>query len=131
MFKKIVINICVLLVLFFMLMFDKYMFNLNIFGINITIYYLIILFVGTYLDTPNGIIILSIITLIQEMTIGTNIGMITISTIISFLILKKVNKILYEENVINITLILNFNNHYLLHIIYVYIYIWKVYYILK
>ena len=27
MFKKIVINICVLLVLFFMLMFDKYMFN--------------------------------------------------------------------------------------------------------
>ena len=104
MFKKIVINICVLLVLFFMLMFDKYMFNLNIFGINITIYYLIILFVGTYLDTPNGIIILSIITLIQEMTIGTNIGMITISTIISFLILKKVNKILYEENVINITL---------------------------
>ena len=42
MFKKIVINICVLLVLFFMLMFDKYMFNLNIFGINITIYYLII-----------------------------------------------------------------------------------------
>lgn len=104
MFKKIVINICVLLVLFFMLMFDKYMFNLNIFGINMTIYYLIILFVGTYLDTPNGIIILSIITLIQEMTIGTNIGMITISTIISFLILKKVNKILYEENVINITL---------------------------
>ena len=106
MFKKIVINICVLLVLFFMLMFDKYMFNLNIFGINITIYYLIILFVGTYLDTPNGIIILSIITLIQEMTIGTNIGMITISTIISFLILKKVNKILYEENVINITKIM-------------------------
>ena len=106
MFKKIVINICVLLVLFFMLMFDKYMFNLNIFGINITIYYLIILFVGTYLDTLNGIIILSIIILIQEMTIGTNIGMITISTIISFLILKKVNKILYEENVINITLML-------------------------
>ena len=101
MLKKYIISICILVVMIFLLMFDKYIFKMDIFGINISIYYMMILFIGMYLDTASGIIIVSILSVIQDITIGTNFGNIIISTIVSFLILKKVNKILYEEKLIN------------------------------
>ncbi len=101
MLKKYIISICILVIMIFLLMFDKYIFKMDIFGINISIYYMMILFIGIYLDTASGIIIVSILSVIQDITIGTNFGNIIISTIVSFLILKKVNKILYEEKLIN------------------------------
>lgn len=101
MLKKYITSICILVVMIFLLMFDKYIFKMDIFGINISIYYMMILFIGIYLDTASGIIIVSILSVIQDITIGTNFGNIIISTIVSFLILKKVNKILYEEKLIN------------------------------
>ena len=104
MLKKYIISICILVVMIFLLMFDNYIFKMDIFGINISIYYMMILFIGMYLDTASGIIIVSILSVIQDITIGTNFGNIIISTIVSFLILKKVNKILYEEKLINIIL---------------------------
>lgn len=104
MLKKYITSICILVVMIFLLMFDKYIFKMDIFGINISIYYMMILFIGIYLDTASGIIIVSILSVIQDITIGTNFGNIIISTIVSFLILKKVNKILYEEKLINIIL---------------------------
>ena len=115
MLKKYMISICILVVMIFLLMFDKYIFKMDIFGINISIYYMMILFIGIYLDTASGIIIVSILSVIQDITIGTNFGNIIISTIVSFLILKKVNKILYEEKLINtilkqIILYFSYNN---------------------
>ncbi len=104
MLKKYIINICILVTMFFMLMIDKYIFKLDILGINISLYYIMILFIGIYLDTPNGIIIVSILAFIQDITIGSNFGNIIISTVLSFLALKKVNKILYEEKLINTVL---------------------------
>jgi hypothetical protein len=83
-------------------MFDKYVLKMEIFGINISLYYIIILFLGIYLDTVNGLIIISILALIQDITIGVNFGNIIISTLLSFLILKKINKILYEEKLLNV-----------------------------
>ena len=88
--------------MFFLLMFDKYVLKMEIFGINISLYYIIILFLGIYLDTVNGLIIISILALIQDITIGVNFGNIIISTLLSFLILKKINKILYEEKLLNV-----------------------------
>ena len=102
MWKKYIIDICILIVMFFLLMFDKYVLKMEIFGINISLYYIIILFLGIYLDTVNGLIIISILALIQDITIGTNFGNIIISTLLSFLILKKINKILYEEKLLNV-----------------------------
>ena len=102
MWKKYIINICVLVIMFFILMLDKYILKMDIFGINISLYYLIILFLGIYLDTVNGLIIISILALIQDITIGVNFGNIIISTLLSFLILKKINKILYEEKLLNV-----------------------------
>ena len=104
MWKKYIINICVLVIMFFILMLDKYILKMDIFGINISLYYLIILFLGIYLNTSNGIVIISILALIQDSTIGVNFGNIIISSILSFLILKRVNKILYEEKLINVIL---------------------------
>ena len=101
MWKKYIIDICILIVMFFLLMFDKYVLKMEIFGINISLYYIIILFLGIYLDTVNGLIIISILALIQDITIGANFGNI-ISTVLSFLILKKINKILYEEKLLNV-----------------------------
>ena len=46
MWKKYIINICVLVIMFFILMLDKYILKMDIFGINISLYYLIILFLG-------------------------------------------------------------------------------------
>ena len=102
MWKKYIIDICILIVMFFLLMFDKYVLKMEIFGINISLYYIIILFLGIYLDTSNGIVIISILALIQDSTIGVNFGNIIISSILSFLILKRVNKILYEEKLLNV-----------------------------
>ena len=102
MWKKYIIDICILIVMFFLLMFDKYVLKMEIFGINISLYYIIILFLGIYLDTVNGLIIISILALIQDITIGANFGNIIISTVLSFLILKKINKILYEEKLLNV-----------------------------
>ena len=102
MWKKYIIDICILIVMFFLLMFDKYILKIEIFGINISLYYIIILFLGIYLDTVNGLIIISILALIQDITIGANFGNIIISTVWSFLILKKINKILYEEKLLNV-----------------------------
>lgn len=102
MWKKYIIDICILIVMFFLLMFDKYILKIEIFGINISLYYIIILFLGIYLDTVNGLIIISILALIQDITIGVNFGNIIISTLLSFLILKKINKILYEEKLLNV-----------------------------
>lgn len=102
MWKKYIIDICILIVMFFLLMFDKYVLKMEIFGINISLYYIIILFLGIYLDTVNGLIIISILALIQDITIGVNFGNIIISTLLSFLILKKINKILYEEKLLNV-----------------------------
>ena len=102
MWKKYIINICVLVIMFFILMLDKYILKMDIFGINISLYYIIILFLGIYLDTVNGLIIISILALIQDITIGVNFGNIIISTLLSFLILKKINKILYEEKLLNV-----------------------------
>ena len=102
MWKKYIIDICILIVMFFLLMFDKYVLKMEIFGINISLYYIIILFLGIYLDTVNGLIIISILALIQAITIGANFGNIIISTVLSFLILKKINKILYEEKLLNV-----------------------------
>ena len=102
MWKKYIIDICILVVMFFLLMFDKYILKIEIFGINISLYYIIILFLGIYLDTVNGLIIISILALIQDITIGVNFGNIIISTLLSFLILKKINKILYEEKLLNV-----------------------------
>ena len=48
MWKKYIINICVLVIMFFILMLDKYILKMDIFGINISLYYLIILFLGIY-----------------------------------------------------------------------------------
>ena len=59
MWKKYIIDICILIVMFFLLMFDKYVLKMEIFGINISLYYIIILFLGIYLDTSNGIVIRS------------------------------------------------------------------------
>ena len=98
MWKKYIIDICILIVMFFLLMFDKYVLKMEIFGISISLYYIIILFLGIYLDTVNGLIIISILALIQDITIGANFGNIIISTLLSFLILKKINKILYKCN---------------------------------
>lgn len=102
MWKKYIIDICILIVMFFLLMFDKYVLKMEIFGINISLYYIIILFLGIYLDTVNGLIIISILALIQDITIGANFGNIIISTVLSFFILKKINKILYEEKLLNV-----------------------------
>lgn len=102
MWKKYIIDICILIVMFFLLMFDKYVLKMEVFGINISLYYIIILFLGIYLDTVNGLIIISILALIQDITIGVNFGNIIISTLLSFLILKKINKILYEEKLLNV-----------------------------
>lgn len=102
MWKKYIIDICILIVMFFLLMFDKYVLKMEIFGINISLYYIIILFLGIYLDTVNGLIIILILALIQDITIGVNFGNIIISTLLSFLILKKINKILYEEKLLNV-----------------------------
>ena len=102
MWKKYIIDICILIVMFFLLMFDKYILKIEIFGINISLYYIIILFLGIYLDTVNGLIIISILALIQDITIGANFGNIIISTVLSFFILKKINKILYEEKLLNV-----------------------------
>lgn len=102
MWKKYIIDICILIVMFFLLMFDKYVLKMEIFGISISLYYIIILFLGIYLDTVNGLIIISILALIQDITIGVNFGNIIISTLLSFLILKKINKILYEEKLLNV-----------------------------
>lgn len=102
MWKKYIIDICILIVMFFLLMFDKYVLKMEIFGINISLYYIIILFLGIYLDTVNGFIIISILALIQDITIGANFGNIIISTVLSFLVLKKINKILYEEKLLNV-----------------------------
>lgn len=102
MWKKYIIDICILIVMFFLLMFDKYVLKMEIFGINISLYYIIILFLGIYLDTVNGLIIISILALIQDITIGVNFGNIIISTLLSFLILKKINKILHEEKLLNV-----------------------------
>ena len=102
MWKKYIIDICILVVMFFLLMFDKYVLKMEIFGINISLYYIIILFLGIYLDTVNGLIIISILALIQDITIGANFGNIIISTVLSFFILKKINKILYEEKLLNV-----------------------------
>ena len=102
MWKKYIIDICILVVMFFLLMFDKYILKIEIFGINISLYYIIILFLGIYLDTVNGLIIISILALIQDITIGANFGNIIISTVLSFFILKKINKILYEEKLLNV-----------------------------
>ena len=102
MWKKYIIDICILIVMFFLLMFDKYVLKMEIFGINISLYYIIILFLGIYLDTVNGLIIISILALIQDITIGVNFGNIIISTVLSFFILKKINKILYEEKLLNV-----------------------------
>ena len=118
MWKKYIINICVLVIMFFILMIDKYILKMDIFGINISLYYLIILFLGIYLDTSNGIIIISILALIQDSTIGVNFGNIIISSILSFLILKRVNKILYEEKLINVIL-----KNIILYFSYMFIYI--------
>ena len=68
MWKKYIIDICILVVIFFLLMFDKYILKIEIFGINISLYYIIILFLG----------------------------------VLSFFILKKINKILYEEKLLNV-----------------------------
>ena len=102
MWKKYIIDICILIVMFFLLMFDKYVLKMEIFGISISLYYIIILFLGIYLDTVNWLIIISILALIQDITIGANFGNIIISTLLSFLILKKINKILYEEKLLNV-----------------------------
>ena len=102
MWKKYIIDICILVVIFFLLMFDKYILKIEIFGINISLYYIIILFLGIYLDMVNGLIIISILALIQDITIGANFGNIIISTVLSFFILKKINKILYEEKLLNV-----------------------------
>ena len=102
MWKKYIIDICILVVMFFLLMFDKYVLKMEIFGISISLYYIIILFLGIYLDTVNGLIIISILALIQDITIGANFGNIIISTVLSFLVLKKINKILYEEKLLNV-----------------------------
>ena len=118
MWKKYIINICVLVIMFFILMLDKYILKMDIFGINISLYYLIISFLGIYLDTSNGIIIISILALIQDSTIGVNFGNIIISSILSFLILKRVNKILYEEKLINVIL-----KNIILYFSYMFIYI--------
>ena len=118
MWKKYIINICVLVIMFFILMLDKYILKMDIFGINISLYYLIILFLGIYLDTSNGIIIISILAIIQDSTIGVNFGNIIISSILSFLILKRVNKILYEEKLINVIL-----KNIILYFSYMFIYI--------
>ena len=118
MWKKYIINICVLVIMFFILMLDKYILKMDIFGINISLYYLIILFLGIYLDTSNGIVIISILALIQDSTIGVNFGNIIISSILSFLILKRVNKILYEEKLINVIL-----KNIILYFSYMFIYI--------
>ena len=122
MWKKYIINICVLVIMFFILMLDKYILKMDIFGINISLYYLIILFLGIYLDTSNGIVIISILALIQDSTIGVNFGNIIISSILSFLILKRVNKILYEEKLINVILkniILYFSYMFIQDILYI------------
>ena len=111
MWKKYIINICVLVIMFFILMLDKYILKMDIFGINISLYYLIILFLGIYLDTSNGIVIISILALIQDSNI-------IISSILSFLILKRVNKILYEEKLINVIL-----KNIILYFSYMFIYI--------
>ena len=93
MWKKYIIDICILIVMFFLLMFDKYILKIEIFGINISLYYIIILFLGIYLDTVNGLIIISILALIQDITIGANFGNIIISTVLSFLVLKIIKNI--------------------------------------
>ena len=118
MWKKYIINICVLVIMFFILMLDKYILKMDIFGINISLYYLIILFLGIYLDTSNGIIIIAILALIQDSTIGVNFGNIIINSILSFLILKRINKILYEEKLINVIL-----KNIILYFSYMFIYI--------
>ena len=51
-------------------------------------------------------------------TIGVNFGNIIISSILSFLILKRVNKILYEEKLINVIL-----KNIILYFSYMFIYI--------
>lgn len=118
MWKKYIIDICILIVMFFLLMFDKYVLKMEIFGINISLYYIIILFLGIYLDTVNGLIIISILALIQDITIGVNFGNIIISTLLSFLILKKINKILYEEKLLNVII-----KNIVLYFSYIFIYI--------
>ena len=118
MWKKYIIDICILVVMFFLLMFDKYILKIEIFGINISLYYIIILFLGIYLDTVNGLIIISILALIQDITIGANFGNIIISTVLSFFILKKINKILYEEKLLNVII-----KNIVLYFSYIYIYI--------
>ena len=99
----------------------SFKYNIYVRNFNILIYiiyYLIILFLGIYLDTSNGIVIISILTLIQDSTIGVNFGNIIISSILSFLILKRVNKILYEEKLINVIL-----KNIILYFSYMFIYI--------
>lgn len=118
MWKKYIIDICILVVMFFLLMFDKYILKIEIFGINISLYYIIILFLGIYLDTVNGLIIISILALIQDITIGANFGNIIISTVLSFFILKKINKILYEEKLLNVII-----KNIVLYFSYIFIYI--------
>lgn len=118
MWKKYIIDICILIVMFFLLMFDKYILKIEIFGINISLYYIIILFLGIYLDTVNGLIIISILALIQDITIGANFGNIIISTVLSFFILKKINKILYEEKLLNVII-----KNIVLYFSYIFIYI--------
>lgn len=118
MWKKYIIDICILVVIFFLLMFDKYILKIEIFGINISLYYIIILFLGIYLDMVNGLIIISILALIQDITIGANFGNIIISTVLSFFILKKINKILYEEKLLNVII-----KNIVLYFSYIFIYI--------
>ena len=118
MWKKYIIDICILVVMFFLLMFDKYILKIEIVGINISLYYIIILFLGIYLDTVNGLIIISILALIQDITIGANFGNIIISTVLSFFILKKINKILYEEKLLNVII-----KNIVLYFSYIFIYI--------
>lgn len=118
MWKKYIIDICILVVMFFLLMFDKYILKIEIFGINISLYYIIILFLGIYLDMVNGLIIISILALIQDITIGANFGNIIISTVLSFFILKKINKILYEEKLLNVII-----KNIVLYFSYIFIYI--------
>ena len=90
MWKKYIIDICILIVMFFLLMFDKYVLKMEIFGISISSYYIIILFLGIYLDTVNGLIIISILALIQDITIGANFGNIIISTLLLNVIIKNI-----------------------------------------
>ena len=103
MWKKYIIDICILIVMFFLLMFDKYVLKMEIFGINISLYYIIILFLGIYLDTVNGLIIISILALIQDILYEEKLLNVIIKNIVLYfsyiLIYIMIRYIIYNNKI--------------------------------